>query len=135
VFGTTGSGDYVCNEEEGMSDFEYQFEPREDFNSLRLSNCAVSEEGSVYLEFEVKENSNEVKLVLNEAVGYRDFNLEIDGVDFGNFESGARCIDEYYYFEDMEEYTEDGILEILISDGVEDSCSGDPQLSYLEVYS
>lgn len=134
TFGTTGSGAYVCDGEISYSDFNYQQEPREDFNSLRLSGCNSST-GSVYLELQVKENSSEIKLMLKEAFGNRDFKLEIEGDDFGLFKSGSRCIDEYYYFDEMEEYTEDGILEILISDGVEYSCAGDPQLSYLEVYS
>lgn len=135
VFGTTGSGAYVCDGEQSYSDFNYQSNPREDFNSLRLSNCAVSDEGSVYLEMEVNPSSEKVMISLKEAFGNRDFNLEIDGVDFGNFVSGNKCINKEYYFDNMKEYTEDGILEILISDGVVDSCEGDPQLSFIEIYS
>jgi hypothetical protein len=131
VEGSTYIGAYACdgNRKVNTVTEDGYFE-----ESLRLSNCAHGE-GSVSVDMEVTPNTKEIKLELREAIGYREIEILIDGVKFDLYKTATSCNYKEFIFENIQNLTYDGKVNIKINDGVPDSCSGDPQLIDMKLYS
>ena len=139
VAGATLSGAYSCSGE------SFCTIPNCGDSSLRLGNGGNGG-GEVSIEMDVTQGTDEIILGLNSAWcngnGGNVFDLIIDGVDFSssiNWDElnlcTSQCQEKEIPLSGLSDYTEDGKINIEISDAHPETLGGDSQLTYLKVYS
>ncbi len=132
VSGSTSSGAYLCDGDTKINsvvDGTFGYD-----RTLRLSNCAHGD-GAVSLDVDVNSGADKIKLVIQESTGGSSVFVKIDGIDFGHRNLGLACEETELIFDGLSSVTADGVVKIELSEGVPNSCAGDPQMTFLEVYS
>jgi hypothetical protein len=132
IDGVTFKGGYYCSGSKRINSV-YDDTTGADM-TLRLSNCAHGD-GSVSLDMAVNPGADSIKLVVQESTGSSSFFVKIDGIDFGHYKLGFACEETELFFEGLSDVTADGVVNIELLEGVPESCDGDPQMTYLNIYS
>ncbi len=117
--GYTGQGAYVCG---GTDD------------SLRIGTCSQASVSSAQITASVVPGADQLKLRYKVPWWNTGSVLYIDGVVQGTM-IGNGCNWQETILTGMSGYTQDGAIDIKIADEVPNSCSGDIQITYIEVYS
>ena len=136
TFGDVSSGAYVCFDNRSFaSNPNYIGNPDPEYNTLRLGNCDLTNESSVSVVLDVLKNSSKIQLKIKEATGYNQFDLYLDNIYYGHFNTVSRCQYTFLNFNNLMNLTNDGKIKVTIVDGAPGSCLGDMQISDLKIYS
>lgn len=133
VSGSTFEGAYRCSGTQVVNSVTNPDASNVD-KTLRIGSCAQGD-GQVTLNMGVYEGTDTIELELQEATGGSVVDVYLDGVFFGNHKLGNPCARNIITLKGVQNLTQDGVVKIKLVDGVPNSCEGDPQMTYLKVYS